>query len=141
MALLLDDIFQEMRLALVQDLNAKCETTDALVTLYTKYKDANEPPVFDINNGAQLVTLINQYGMTASDIAKLVQNGTNYVTRNELSGAVEATSTEGLKAKVMSKAGKHLAELIRDPQSNRELYNKCVGGILAPYIETLSTQK
>lgn len=142
MALLLDDIFQEMRLALVQDLNAKCESsTDALVALYTKYKDANEPPVFDINNGAQLVTLINQYGMTASDIAKLVQNGTNYVTRNELSGAVEATSTDGLKAKVMSKAGKHLAELIRDPQTNRELYNKCVGGILAPYIETLSTQK
>lgn len=142
MAVLLDDIYSEMRLAVVGDLNARCDgSTDALIALYSKYKDANEPSVFDINNAEQLVTLINQYKMTAMDIAKLVQNGTNYVSRNEMTGAIEATSTDGLKSKVMAKAGKHLAELIRNPQSNIELYNRCVGNILAPYFETLATQK
>lgn len=141
MALLLDDVYQEMRLAVVSDLNEKCDSsTDALIALYSKYKDTNEPPVFDINNGAQLVTLINQYKMTATDIAKLVQNGTNYVSRNDVTGAIEATSTDGLKSKVMNKAGKHLVELIRNPQSNTELYDRCVGGILAPYFETLVNQ-
>ena len=141
MAILLDDVFSEMRLAVVSDLNAKCDSsTDALIALYMKYKDANEPTVFDINNGPQLVTLINQYHMTATDIAALVQRGTNYVSRNEMTGTIEATSTDGLKSKVMNKAGRHLAELVRNPQSNPELYNKCVGSILAPYFETLANQ-
>lgn len=141
MALLLEDIFDEMKMAVVNDLKATCEgSTEALVQMYTKYKDANEPPVFDINNSAQLVTLIGQYKMSALDIAKLVQNGTNFVSRNEMTGNIEATSTEGLKTKVMNKAGKHLAELVRSPQSNPELYNKCVGNILAPYFEALVNQ-
>lgn len=141
MALLLEDIFDEMKMAVVNDLKATCESsTEALVQMYTKYKDANEPPVFDINNSAQLVTLINQYKMSALDIAKLVQNGTNFVSRNEMTGNIEATSTEGLKTKVMNKAGKHLAELVRSPQSNPELYSKCVGNILAPYFEALVNQ-
>lgn len=141
MALLLEDIFDEMKMAVVNDLRAKCDgSTEALVQMYTKYKDANEPNVFDINNSEQLVTLIGQYKMSAMDIAKLVQNGTNFVSRNELTGNVEATSTDGLKTKVLNKAGKHLAELVRNPQSNPELYAKCVGGILAPYFETLANQ-
>lgn len=141
MAVLLDDVFNEMRLKVVSDLNAKCDgSTDALIALYSKYKDINEPPVFDINNNAQLITLIEQYKMTAMDIARLVQNGTNYVSRNELTGAIETTSVDGLKAKVMNKAGKHLTELIRNPQSNPELYDECVAKILAPYFETLANQ-
>ena len=141
MAVLLEDIFDEMKMAVVNDLKAKCDgSTESLVTLYTKYKDASEPTVYDINNSAQLVTLINQYKMGAMDIAKLVQNGTNFVSRNEMTGNIEATSTEGLKTKVMNKAGRHLAELVRNPQSNPELYNRCVGNILAPYFEALVNQ-
>lgn len=140
MAVLLEDIFDEMKMAVVNDLKAKCDNPDSLVALYTKYKDDSEPPVFDINNSAQLVTLIDQYKLSAMDIAKLVQNGTNYVARNEMTGNVEATSTDGLKSKVMAKAGKQLAELIRNPQLNPELYARCISGILAPYFETLAAQ-
>lgn len=139
MALLLDDIYQEMKLALVKDLSAKCDSsTDALVSMYNQYRDTNDAPVYDINNNGQLAELI-ALGMTAKDIAGLYSQGTNYVSKNAM-GNIEATSTDGLKAKVMTKAGKHLAEVIRNPQSDTELYNKCVGTILAPYFETLANQ-
>lgn len=141
MAVLLEDIFDEMKVAMVNDLKAKCDdSTESLVALYNRYKDANEPVVYDINNSIELVALINQYKIGAMDIAKLVQNGTNFVSRNEMTGNIEATSTDGLKVKVMNKAGKHLAELVKNPQSNPELYRKCIGNIIAPYFEALVNQ-
>ena len=141
MALLLDDIFQECKHTLVTKLNAECgNSADALFDMYLKCKDDNDPSVYDINNSANLVTLINLHGLTAADIAKLVQSGATYVSRNEMTGAIETTTADGLRAKVMNKAGKQLAELIRNPQSNIELYNECVGRILAPYFETLVSQ-
>lgn len=140
MAILLEDVFGEMRMAVANELNANCDSAESMVALYNKYKDSNEPQVFDINNSAQLVTLINQYTLSATDIAKLVQNGTSFVSRNELTGNIEATSIDGLKTKVMNKAGKHIAELIRNPQSNPELYNRCVVNILAPYFEAIANQ-
>ena len=139
MAVLLDDIYQESKLAMANDLKARCDSsTEALVSMYNKYKDSNDPAVFDINNNVQLTELIAQ-GMTAKDIAALYTQGTNFVSKNAV-GSIEATSTEGLKAKVLNKAGNHLAELVRNPQSNIELYNRCIGGILAPYFEALANQ-
>ena len=138
MAVLFEDIYSEMKMAMVDNLKAKCNTDDSLVELYNQFREQNEPLILDLNNQANLAELIAK-GMTAKDIANFYSQGTTFLFKN-IMGNIEAVSIDGLKTKVMMKAGLCLSDLINDPSKDPVLYKKIVTDILGPYVQSLASQ-
>ena len=138
MAVLLEDIYSEMKMAMVDHLKAKCSSDDSLVELYNQFREQNENPILDLNNQANLAELISQ-GMTAKDIANFYSQGNTFLFKN-IMGNIEAVALDGLKAKVFMKAGLCLADLVNDPSKDPVLYKKIVTDILGPYVKSIASQ-
>lgn len=138
MAVLLEDIYSEMKMAMVDHLKTKCSSDDSLVELYNQFRGQNEQPILDLNNQTNLAELISQ-GMTAKDIANFYSTGNTFLFKN-IMGNIEAVSIDGLKSKVMMKAGLCLSDLINDPTKDPILYKKIVTDILGPYVQSLASQ-
>lgn len=138
MAILFEDIYGEMKMAMVDNLKSTCNSDDSLVELYNRFREQNEPPIMDLNNQSHLAELISG-GMTAKDIANFYSQGTTFLFKNIINN-IEAVSIDGLRSKVMMKAGHCLSDLINDPSKDPVLYKKIVTDIIGPYVQALASQ-
>lgn len=137
MALILDDIYNEMKSSVNNYLRAKCEDPSEAIKMLQRYRKSGEPSVYNINDQDDLTYLVS-HGLSAQNISRYFTDNTTFVSFNENNNTTTAEPIEAVRSKVMAKSGYILAEAIKNPILYKELYDQCVGNILPQYIESLA---
>ena len=137
MALILDDIYNEMKSAVTNYLRTKCEDPSEAIKMLQRYRKSGEPSVYNINDQDDLTYLVS-HGLTAQNISRYFTDNTTFVSFIENNNTTTAEPIEAVRSRVLSKSGYILTEAIRNPLLHKELYEQCVGNILPHYIESLA---
>ena len=136
MAVILDDIYNEMKLSLNNELRKMIQEPSQALAMLKRYRNNSEQNTYNINDQEDLTYLVS-HGMTATEIARFISTNSTYVTIDS-KGQTTAEPIEAIQSKVISKSGYILAEIIRNPSANINLYNSCVVPCLPGYIESIA---